>query len=114
MMNSAPTVIGSRALGLKEAAQLLRVSYSTVYAHKKELGFFQIGSVWRVWPETLQNASKHYNERRPAQTEPKGKACQSESAAVSTLSTSAHQAAKEFAALLARRTEKKRRNITTS
>jgi excisionase family DNA binding protein len=40
-------------LTLKEAAALLRVSYSTVYAHREELGFFQVGSIWRVWRSRL-------------------------------------------------------------
>ncbi|MCO1343393.1 helix-turn-helix domain-containing protein [Burkholderia multivorans] len=44
-----------RALTLKEAAELLRVSYSTVYAHKESLGFFKVGGAWRVWPETLRD-----------------------------------------------------------
>ncbi|WP_460907781.1 pyocin activator PrtN family protein [Paraburkholderia jirisanensis] len=43
-----------QALTLKMAAELLAVSYGTVYAHRAELGFFQIGSVWRVWPDTLR------------------------------------------------------------
>jgi excisionase family DNA binding protein len=40
-------------LTLKEAAALLRVSYSTAYAHREELGFFQVGSIWRVWRSRL-------------------------------------------------------------
>lgn len=43
-----------KTLTLKMAADLLAVSYSTVYAHKEEMGFFQIGNQWRVWPETLR------------------------------------------------------------
>ncbi|MGF6604845.1 hypothetical protein P3T23_009601 [Paraburkholderia sp. GAS448] len=108
-------ITGQRAIGIKEAAALLQVSYGTVYAHKEALGFFQIGSVWRVWPEKLRQTTSDYNKRRPAQTEQEKQQCPSESTprAVSTLSTSAHQAAKEFADLVKRRTEKKRRNITT-
>lgn len=48
----------SRALDLKEAAALLAVSYSTVYAHRKALGFFQIGNQWRIWPETLREMTE--------------------------------------------------------
>jgi excisionase family DNA binding protein len=48
-----PTAIAP-ALNLKEAAALLSVSYSTVYEHRKRLGFFQIGNQWRVWPDTLR------------------------------------------------------------
>ncbi|WP_213763508.1 helix-turn-helix domain-containing protein [Caballeronia sp. dw_19] len=40
-------------LTLKEAAALLRVSYSTVYSHREDLGFFQVGSIWRVWRSRL-------------------------------------------------------------
>lgn len=43
-----------RALTLRLAAELLGVSYGTVYAHREALGFFQIGAVWRVWPDTLR------------------------------------------------------------
>ncbi|SDH82810.1 helix-turn-helix domain-containing protein [Paraburkholderia phenazinium] len=55
-----------KALTLKEAAALLGVSYSTVYTHKEDLGFFQIGNQWRVWPETLrQNLEKRSEEKTP-------------------------------------------------
>jgi excisionase family DNA binding protein len=46
-----------KALTLKDAAELLGVSYSTVYAHKEDLGFFKIGNQWRVWPEILRERS---------------------------------------------------------
>lgn len=42
------------ALGLQEAADLLNVSYSTVFANRRALGFFQVGRQWRIWPETLR------------------------------------------------------------
>ncbi|WP_336597187.1 helix-turn-helix domain-containing protein [Paraburkholderia bengalensis] len=107
-------VIGDRAITLREAAALLRVSYNTVYARREELGFFQIGSVWRIWPDDLKAAVREeYNKRRPARTEQEKKECLSESAAVSGSLTSAPQAVKEFAALVARRTERKHRNTTT-
>ncbi len=44
----------ARALGLQEAADLLNVSYSTVFANRRTLGFFQVGRQWRIWPETLR------------------------------------------------------------
>ncbi|MGQ7939157.1 helix-turn-helix domain-containing protein [Paraburkholderia sp. D1E] len=46
-----------KALTLKEVADLLGVSYSTVYAHKEKLGFFQVGNQWRVWPDMLRERS---------------------------------------------------------
>ncbi|WP_091996157.1 helix-turn-helix domain-containing protein [Paraburkholderia lycopersici] len=42
------------ALGLRKVAELLGVSYTTVYVHKEKLGFFQVGNQWRVWPEKLK------------------------------------------------------------
>lgn len=39
------------ALTLKDAAALLGVNYSTVYEHRRDLGFFQIGNQWRVWSD---------------------------------------------------------------
>ncbi len=42
------------ALGLQEAADLPNVSYSTVFANRRALGFFQVGRQWRIWPETLR------------------------------------------------------------
>lgn len=107
-------VIGPRAMTLKEAAALLRVSYGTVYARREELGFFQIGSVWRIWPEKLMAATQDYNKRRPARTETEEKVCLSESAGVSMSLTSAPQAAKDFADRVARRTARQHRNTTTS
>ncbi|MGU7780487.1 helix-turn-helix domain-containing protein [Burkholderia sp. PU8-34] len=109
------TIPADRALSLKEAAELLGLSYSTVYAHKKELGFFQIGSQWRIWPEKLK-FSTEYNPSRPARTESRSKTWQSESAKARTsgTSTSARQAAAELDNLLARPTERRLRSITTS
>jgi excisionase family DNA binding protein len=62
-----------KALTLKMAAELLGVSYSTVYAHKEEIGFFQIGSQWRVWPDTLKTrlaAKQEEKARSKEQTAP--------------------------------------------
>ena len=115
MAPSVP-VIGDRAISLREAAALLRVSYGTVYARRRELGFFQIGSVWRIWPEKLKEATQDYNERRPAQTDQEKQPCQSGSAKAPTsgISISARQAAAELDKLLARPTKRRLRNFTTS
>jgi excisionase family DNA binding protein len=55
---------GACAIGLREAAQLLSVSYSTVYEHRCELGFFQIGNQWRIWPETLRENLEKQAEKK--------------------------------------------------
>jgi excisionase family DNA binding protein len=107
--------MNEKALNLKEAAALLGVSYSTVYAHKEEMGFFQIGNQWRVWPDRLKSATE-YNSDRPARTEQEKTKCQSVSAKarMSGTSTSASQAAAALDKRLARPTERRLRSITTS
>jgi excisionase family DNA binding protein len=104
-----------RALTLKEAAALLGVSYSTVYAHKEEMGFFQIGNQWRIWPDKLKFATE-YNPNRPARTETRSKKCQSEGAKARTSGTltSARQVESELDRLLERPTVRRLRSITTS
>ncbi|WP_233445544.1 helix-turn-helix domain-containing protein [Paraburkholderia caribensis] len=110
-----PVVIGERAITLREAAALLRVSYNTVYARREELGFFQIGSIWRIWPDDLKAALRQdYNTRRQARAEKEKEPCLSVSAEMSIGLTSERQAASAFAARVARRTAKQRRNTTTS
>lgn len=46
----------ARALSIQQAADLLNLSYATVFAHKKNLGFIQVGRVWRVTLEELKAA----------------------------------------------------------
>jgi excisionase family DNA binding protein len=106
--------MNGKALTLKEAAALLGVSYSTVYAHKESMGFFQIGNQWRIWPDKLKFATE-YNPDRPARTEPRSKKWQSEGAKARTsgTSTSVSQAAAALEKRLARPTERKLRSITT-
>jgi excisionase family DNA binding protein len=106
--------MSEKALTLKEAAALLGVSYSTVYAHKLELGFFPVGNQWRVWPDKLKFATE-YNPNRPARTEPRSKKWQSESgkARTSGTLTSARQVASELDNLLAQPTGRRLRSITT-
>ncbi|AOJ87161.1 hypothetical protein WS87_10985 [Burkholderia sp. MSMB0856] len=108
--------MADRALNLKEAAELLGVSYATAYAHRKELGFFQVGSVWRVWPEKLREATNQQPPDRPAQKEQESKPCQSESVRAPTrgISISARQAAAELDKLLARPIKKKRKSSKPS
>ncbi|WP_156429741.1 helix-turn-helix domain-containing protein [Burkholderia sp. FL-7-2-10-S1-D7] len=88
-----------RALTLKEAADLLAVSYSTIYANPRALGFFKVGGVWRIWPEILKSKPSGYNADRPARTEGKERfQCPSESATASITSISVRQAEKKYAA----------------
>lgn len=99
-----------RALGLKEAADLLAVSYSTVYMHRKALGFFQIGNQWRIWPETLREMT----ERGAATESPTASKPTRSSAAAKPVSLDdlpysvrAAAAAKELDELLARPIKKR-------
>lgn len=105
-----------RALNLREAAALLGISYATAYAHRKQLGFFQVGSVWRVWPEKLREATNQHASDQSAQKEQESMPCQSENVRALTRGTSisARQAVVELDKLLARSTAKKHRSTTTS
>ena len=56
------------ALTIKQAAELLNLSYYTVYAHKQDWGFFQMedSRVWRVYKSDLdQKRKKQNNTIRP-------------------------------------------------
>ncbi|MDC6127811.1 hypothetical protein PPH41_07450 [Burkholderia gladioli] len=104
----------NKALSLQEAADLLGVSYSFIYPRRRDLGFFKLGGVWRVWPEILKERAAGYNSDRPARTENEEQMeCRSESAAASTISTCDRQVEKEYAALVGRPTGRKLRSITT-
>jgi hypothetical protein len=103
----APTM--EKALTLKMAAHLLKVSYGTVYAHRVDLGFFQIGSVWRVWPDTLK---ERLETRQKEKANPKEKASMSASNARTPSDAwvdDAHKAEKEFAERVANRVARRRR-----
>lgn len=106
-----------KALSLKEAADLLGVSYSFIYPRRRELGFFKLGGVWRVWPDTLKKCTEStsgYNADRPARTDDEEhRLCPSESATASTISTCDRQVEKEYAELVGLPTGRKLRSITT-
>ncbi|WP_175850010.1 helix-turn-helix domain-containing protein [Burkholderia cepacia] len=91
------------ALGLQEAAELLNVSYSTVFANRRALGFFQVGRQWRIWPETLREElgqrTKKLSSSEP-RIDPGAPADRVQPLRPHSLSQSARQAQKEFAALL--------------
>ncbi len=61
--HAAPPVLPVRAIGLQEAADLLNLSYSTVFANRRALGFFQVGRLWRIWPETLREEMERRTKR---------------------------------------------------
>lgn len=90
-----------RALTLKMAADLLGVSYATVYSHREELGFFQIGSVWRVWPSILKGRLAAKQEEKSRSRE-KATILPAKGRAPSyALSPDARKAEREFAELVA-------------
>ncbi|WP_077175865.1 helix-turn-helix domain-containing protein [Pasteurella multocida] len=54
-------------LTIQETADLLKMSYNTVYARKLELGFFKIGGIrgWRIYKRDLdRNIQKENNISR--------------------------------------------------
>ncbi|MBN3850139.1 hypothetical protein G3N58_25445 [Paraburkholderia sp. Ac-20342] len=96
-----PPALG-RALDLREAAALLGVSYGTVYAHKLEMGFFQIGNQWRVWPDKLKEMTSGSTAGPPVSTEsPSRQQDEAARTPAPQLPMSARKAAAEFEKLLA-------------
>ncbi|WP_175872695.1 helix-turn-helix domain-containing protein [Burkholderia sp. BCC0397] len=91
------------ALGLQEAADLLNVSYSTVFANRRALGFFQVGRQWRIWPETLREEMERRTKKpssKPPGIDPSLPPDWIPPLRPQTLSPSARQAEKELDALL--------------
>jgi hypothetical protein len=105
-------------LSVQQVADLLHLSYATVYEKRKAMGFFRLpGSrVWRITRQRLAQLTET-NENRPRLSlRVDGEnACQSAKIKnpVSTSLTSARQAAKELDVLLKRPTARKLRSITT-
>ncbi|WP_157655029.1 hypothetical protein [Burkholderia ubonensis] len=90
---------------------MLNVSYSTVFANRRALGFFQVGRQWRIWPETLREEM----ERRTKKPSTKAPGIDSRLPAdripplrPHSLSPSARQAEKDFDALLKAYKQKKK------
>jgi excisionase family DNA binding protein len=96
----------AHALSLKEAADLLNVSYSTVFAHKHEIGFFQIGNQWRAWPETFREMTSVKAGAEPLMGAPSGSRRSEEKAY--TIPLSALEASKKLDERLARKPRKSR------
>ncbi|WP_175887522.1 helix-turn-helix domain-containing protein [Burkholderia contaminans] len=98
------------ALGLQEAADMLNVSYSTVFANRRALGFFQVGRQWRIWPETLREEMERQT-KKPSSRAPgidsRLPADRIPPLRPHSLSPSARQAEKEFDALLKAYKQKK-------
>lgn len=53
-----------RFLSIQEAADLLNMSYSTVFARRRQLGFRQIRRVWRITLDGLKKATSGEVEQR--------------------------------------------------
>lgn len=100
------------ALGLQEAADLLNVSYSTVFANRRALGFFQVGRQWRIWPETLreelERRTKKPSSKEPG-IDPRLPDDRIPPVRPHIVSLSARQARKELDALLKPATQRRRR-----
>lgn len=98
----------NRTLTIKEVADLFKLNYSTVYAHRIKWGFFQMeGSrVWRVFPDDLENARKKKNNVirlvRSATNKQGDEQCRSIKETMSIGLTLPHQVANELDRLLAR------------
>jgi len=112
-----------KALTLHEVAELTGFSYGTIYARKSEMNAFRLTDTknghWRVWPESVENLYKKRNNVTCVglQVDNVGKRqCHSTNPPDPHIGgfISYHQAAKELGALLAQRTEKRRKSTTIS
>ncbi|MEX3692476.1 hypothetical protein AB3X91_24465 [Paraburkholderia sp. BR14263] len=110
------SLIGDRALTIKEAAAWLRVSCWTLYDNPQRYGFVKVGRVWRVWPETLRERLQAYNPPPTGAGGKENEICQSVGAKdrMSGLSISARQAEVELDALLKQPIGRRRRSTTTN
>ena len=104
------------AISLKEAAERLGVSYQTVWQRRHKIAFRLPDSrIWRVWPSQLAKITQpNYNVTRIASVGDRRTQCQSDNVKVSGTSISMRRAEKELDTLLARRTKKPPKNITTA
>lgn len=106
-----------RALTLKQAAEILNVSYQTIYAARERIAFrLPGGTIWRVWPSSLAALGEKRNNLTRLTLRVGGEnECQSAKIQPPALggSMSARQAASELDDLLGRKTAKQRRSTTT-
>ncbi|MFC1121845.1 helix-turn-helix domain-containing protein [Pasteurella multocida] len=94
-------------LTIQETADLLKMSYNTVYARKLELGFFRIGGIrgWRIYKRDLdRNIQKENNiSRLCVQIGKEKQQCRSEKQKMASgKSISQRRTASEFDVLVAR------------
>lgn len=110
--------MSENAMTLKQVAEKLGLSYSTIFQKRHEIGFrLPGGRVWLVWPSRLAELSAPRNTVTRLSLRVVGEnPCQSVKMKnqVFGKSTSARQAAKELDALLSPRTERRRKSTTTS
>jgi|SRR5690625_4988295 len=107
-----------RALTLKQAAEILGVSYYTLFRRRHQIAFRIPGvRVWRVWPSTIAALSKKRSNliRLSLRHGQEKRQClfAKEKAQLTGGLISQRQAAKELDSLLAPHAEKKRKNSTT-
>lgn len=94
-----------KALTLKEVAELLDLSYSTVFDKRYQIGFRLPGSrIWRVWPADLGKLRPQVPEPRPLIS-----AGDRTTIPSPTVKATRREAGKELDRLLAMRPPKRRR-----
>lgn len=99
-----------KALTLKEVADLLGLSYSTIFANRKKIGFRLPGSrVWRVWPADLEKLRPQPSVRLETTLRGGAEYLPHKAAARFVDPMRARKAAKELDELLERESSKLRR-----
>lgn len=104
-------------LTIQETADLLKMSYNTVYARKLDWGFFKMDGVrgWRIYKRDLdRNRQKENNNSRlRAQIGKEKQQCRSEKQKMASGKlTSQRRAASEFDVLVARLKRNKHKSFT--
>lgn len=104
-----------KALSIKQAAQMMGVSYGTIYKKRKKIGFkLPDGRKWYIWQSTLKNL---YNGEGLFVEAGRNNICQSTKNMTNQIPTGGlilpHQTEQELDALLKQATVRKRKSITT-
>jgi len=111
--------MNDQALSLKQAAEVLQMSYKSVYRMRHQLAFRIGRSQWRVWRSTLESLQPEQKcgNLKPLSARGNGddKKCQSTSTPNQACITlkSQRQTEQELDALLAPKNGKPRKSITT-
>ena len=105
-----------KALTLKEAAEILDVSYFTLFRRRHQIAFQVPGTNrWRIWPSELAAATRAGNNLKRlslrVDQEKSWRSAKIKSQGYGGL-ISPHPVAKELDALLAQKTKKKRKSTT--